>query len=103
MGSKYRYPYLNELLKLYNVLVNQLFQRVLILDVTGFDVPYTPTEFPAGYVLTGNWPAEPNGDNYEYQNLIDKFYTEITLTTFNVPNGTQVPYTITGTGIFFLI
>jgi len=82
-----------------NVLVNQLFQRVLILDVTGFDVPYTPTEFPAGYVLTGNWPAEPNGDNYEYQNLIDKFYTEITLTTFNVPNGTQVPYTITGTGI----
>jgi len=73
-----------------------LYQRALILDIAGFDAPYTATEFPAGYSLSKNLDA---GDDVEYQDLRDKFFTEIVLTTTTLSNGTQVPYTITGSGI----
>lgn len=74
----------------------KLYSRVLALDVTGFDIPYTPTEFPSSYSLSSDGDANAfEGTMYGIQG----YYTTVTLTTFNVANGTQLPYTITGNGI----
>lgn len=73
-----------------------LYTRVLALDVTGFDAPYTPTEFPSAYSF------EVSEANNTYEGTLygaQGYYTVFTLTTFNVANNTQLPYTITGSGI----
>jgi DNA/RNA endonuclease YhcR with UshA esterase domain len=70
-------------------------QPIVILDAAPLDQGYTPPEFPASYQLS-----------ISRTNIIEGFAGApeifpnstaiITLTTAGVPNGTAVPYTITG-------
>jgi hypothetical protein len=73
-----------------------LYADLFIVDGAPLDRGYSTTNFPSGYVLTGNAT-----DAFEFVNIgnTPNYRGVITLTTYNVAAGTVVPYTITGTGI----
>lgn len=64
----------------------------VVIDATPLDQGYTPPELPQSYILTKTKPGitESTGGLYGTDVI------SITLTTTGVPNGTVVPYTITG-------
>ncbi len=85
------------------------YSRVLALDTTGFDVPYTPTQFPASYQVKAyrydnsyyaNGPITTVPER-EYPPIQPSYpYTIIRfkVTAYNVVDST-LPFTISGTGI----
>jgi hypothetical protein len=79
-----------------NWYIDNFYADLFAVDAAGLDRGYSSVNFPGGYSLTGNATGA-----YEYISVgqTPDYSGVITLTTFNVPNGTVVPYTITGTGI----
>ena len=68
----------------------------IVVDATLLDVPYTAPEFPQSYILTKSRAnIEENGLPGLYTTQTQYIY----LTTSGVPNGTVVPYTLSGTNV----
>jgi hypothetical protein len=69
--------------------------RTIVVNATPLDQGYTPPELPQSYILTKN----AAGIQESQGGLYTTFVITIYLTTSGVPNGTVVPYTISGTNI----
>lgn len=69
--------------------------RTIVVNATPLDTGYTPPELPQSYILTKN----ASGIQESQGGLYTTFVITIYLTTSGVPNGTVVPYTISGTNI----
>ena len=69
--------------------------RTIVVNATPLDQGYTPPELPQSYILTKN----NSGIQESQGGLYTTFVITIYLTTSGVPNGTVVPYTISGTNI----
>lgn len=69
--------------------------RTIVVNATPLDAGYTPPELPQSYILTKN----ASGIQESQGGLYTTFVITIYLTTSGVPNGTVVPYTISGTNI----
>lgn len=69
--------------------------RTIVVNATPLDQGYTPPELPQSYILTKN----ASGIQESQGGLYTTFVITIYLTTSGVPNGTVVPYTISGTNI----
>lgn len=70
-------------------------QPIVIVDAAPLDQGYTPPEFPASYSLSVSKSNIVEGIAGAPE-IFPNTTTIITLTTAGVPNGTSVPYTITG-------
>jgi hypothetical protein len=66
--------------------------RTIVVNATPLDQGYTPPELPQSYILTKNAPGIQESSGGLYSTYVLTIY----LTTSGVPNGTLVPYTITG-------
>lgn len=69
--------------------------RTIVVNATPLDQGYTSPELPQSYILTKN----ASGIQESQGGLYTTFVITIYLTTSGVPNGTLVPYTISGTNI----
>lgn len=69
--------------------------RTIVVNATPLDQGYTSPELPQSYILTKN----AAGIQESQGGLYTTFVITIYLTTSGVPNGTLVPYTISGTNI----
>jgi hypothetical protein len=69
--------------------------RTIVVDATPLDQGYTSPELPQSYILTKNAPGIQESQGGLYTTFVITIY----LTTSGVPNGTLVPYTLSGTNI----
>ena len=69
--------------------------KTIVLNATPLDQGYTPPELPQSYILT----KTVSGIQESQGGLYTTYVITIYLTTSGVPDGTVVPYTISGTNI----
>ena len=78
----------------FQINIDEYRMQVLAIKSAVLDRGYTPGQFPSTYSLTSSIASPPENDSGTNISSVT-----ITLRTTNVVNGTQVPYTITGTNI----